>query len=147
MFSKECHSIINILSLFCHSTSNTSNEKTVLIMENLFCNRAITEKFDLKGSLRNRLVDPIRQSGEIVLMDENLMQSNTANSSSYCNVLICFTFSVMDKPVIYINSQQNRLEASNRKRCFIFREESSDGLFSVGWIGQQRTIARCWNNW
>lgn len=48
-------------------------------MENLFCDRNITEKFDLKGSLRNRMVNPNRQSGEIVLMDENLMQSIERN--------------------------------------------------------------------
>lgn len=61
-------------------------------MENLFCNREITEKFDLKGSLRNRMVDPNRQSGEIVLMDENLMQSNTADSFFYTHVLNLFAF-------------------------------------------------------
>lgn len=44
-------------------------------MENLFYNCEISAKFDLKGSERNRLVDPHAQSGEIVLLDENLIQS------------------------------------------------------------------------
>lgn len=44
-------------------------------MENLFHNCEISKKFDLKGSDRNRLVDPNAQSGEIVLLDENLIQS------------------------------------------------------------------------
>lgn len=47
-------------------------------MENLFCDRDISNKFDLKGSERNRMVDPTNQNnqnGEIVLLDENLIQS------------------------------------------------------------------------
>lgn len=45
-------------------------------MENLFYDYNIDNKFDLKGSLRNRLVDPNNQSGEeTVLLDENLIQS------------------------------------------------------------------------
>lgn len=45
-------------------------------MENLFYDYDIDNKFDLKGSLRNRLVDPNNQSGEeTVLLDENLIQS------------------------------------------------------------------------
>ncbi|XP_055538717.1 putative 1-phosphatidylinositol 3-phosphate 5-kinase isoform X2 [Wyeomyia smithii] len=65
----------------------TSVEKTVLVMENLFSNKDISDKFDLKGSLRNRMVDPNRQTGEIVLMDENLMQM------SWTNPLYIFTHS------------------------------------------------------
>lgn len=44
-------------------------------MEHLFVDREISNKFDLKGSERNRLVDPTNQTGEIVLLDENLVQS------------------------------------------------------------------------
>ena len=44
-------------------------------MENLFYGREISNKFDLKGSDRNRMVDPNSQTGEIVLMDENFIQS------------------------------------------------------------------------
>lgn len=45
-------------------------------MENLFYDCDIDSKFDLKGSLRNRLVDPNNQNGgETVLLDENLIQS------------------------------------------------------------------------
>lgn len=45
-------------------------------MENLFYDYEIDKKFDLKGSVRNRLVDPNNQSGEeTVLLDENLIQS------------------------------------------------------------------------
>lgn len=45
-------------------------------MENLFYDCDIDNKFDLKGSKRNRLVDTNNQSGEeTVLLDENLIQS------------------------------------------------------------------------
>lgn len=46
-----------------------------MVMENLFYGCNIENKFDLKGSERNRLVDPSNQQGEIVLLDENLVQS------------------------------------------------------------------------
>lgn len=45
-------------------------------MENLFYDCDIDRKFDLKGSKRNRLVDPNNLNGEeTVLLDENLIQS------------------------------------------------------------------------
>lgn len=51
-------------------------------MENLFYECQITNKFDLKGSDRNRLVDPSNQNGEIVLLDENLIQSKWSDPLS-----------------------------------------------------------------
>lgn len=50
-------------------------EKSFLVIENLFCDRKITNKYDLKGSERNRLVDPTSQTEETVLLDENLIKS------------------------------------------------------------------------
>jgi hypothetical protein len=46
-------------------------------MENLFYSRSVTYKFDLKGSVRNRMVNPnaADNDGEIVLLDENLLNS------------------------------------------------------------------------
>ncbi|XP_037956790.1 putative 1-phosphatidylinositol 3-phosphate 5-kinase [Teleopsis dalmanni] len=49
-------------------------EKTLLVMENLFYGCDIKSKFDLKGSERNRLVDPSNKTGETVLLDENFVQ-------------------------------------------------------------------------
>lgn len=49
-------------------------EKAVLVIENLFCDINIANKYDLKGSERNRLVDPTSQIGETVLLDENLIK-------------------------------------------------------------------------
>lgn len=51
-------------------------------MENLFYECDIKNKFDLKGSERNRLVDPTnQQQGDTVLLDENFVQSK--------NIQIC----------------------------------------------------------
>ncbi|WVQ85092.1 hypothetical protein IAT38_007256 [Cryptococcus sp. DSM 104549] len=45
----------------------------VLIMENLFYERRFTKIYDLKGSTRNRLIQPTGRVNE-VLLDENLME-------------------------------------------------------------------------
>lgn len=46
----------------------------VLVMENIYYNKVISDQFDLKGSLRNRMVET--SSGKsCVLLDENLIQS------------------------------------------------------------------------
>ncbi|KAG7205451.1 hypothetical protein KM043_007441 [Ampulex compressa] len=60
---------------FKNNTTNAALRTSVLVMENLFYNRSITDKFDLKGSVRNRLVNPdeTSQEGELVLLDENLL--------------------------------------------------------------------------
>ncbi|XP_032663167.1 1-phosphatidylinositol 3-phosphate 5-kinase isoform X1 [Odontomachus brunneus] len=60
---------------FKNNTTNAALRTSVLVMENLFYNRIITDKFDLKGSVRNRLVNPDEtcHEGELVLLDENLL--------------------------------------------------------------------------
>lgn len=62
---------------FKNNTTNAALRTSVLVMENLFYNRSITDKFDLKGSVRNRLVNPddTCHEGELVLLDENLLNS------------------------------------------------------------------------
>lgn len=49
-------------------------ERAVLVIENLFCDRKIDSKYDLKGSERNRLVDTTVQTCDSVLLDENLIK-------------------------------------------------------------------------
>ncbi|KAL1377600.1 hypothetical protein pipiens_016150, partial [Culex pipiens pipiens] len=44
-----------------------------------YCFFNTTNETSVLGSLRNRMVNPNRQSGEIVLMDENLMQMSWTN--------------------------------------------------------------------
>lgn len=60
---------------FKNNTTNAALRTSVLVMENLFYNRVITDKFDLKGSVRNRLVNPddTCHEGDLVLLDENLL--------------------------------------------------------------------------
>lgn len=61
--------------IYRSSTSNATFRSNLLVMENLFYGRTVRNKFDLKGSIRNRLVNPLEQGGEIVLLDENLINS------------------------------------------------------------------------
>ncbi|CAH0389172.1 unnamed protein product [Bemisia tabaci] len=68
-----------------HKNNVNSNQvkSNLLVMENLFYGRTITHKFDLKGSVRNRLVTlSSEQDGEIVLLDENFINM-TCNSPLY----------------------------------------------------------------
>ncbi|XP_023248602.1 1-phosphatidylinositol 3-phosphate 5-kinase [Copidosoma floridanum] len=60
---------------FKNNATGNALRTSVLVMENLFYNRTITGKFDLKGSVRNRHVNPdeIDHEGELVLLDENLL--------------------------------------------------------------------------
>lgn len=75
-------------------------------MENLFFNCEIAKKFDLKGSDRNRLVDPTNSNGEIVLLDENLIQSKKQQLLK----VVCFPkhfflyFSVLFRTSLHIGS-------------------------------------------
>lgn len=64
-----------IVGIYQIITSNVTHRSCFLVMENLFYNRNVSQKFDLKGSMRNRLVVPDNQEGEIVLLDENLLKS------------------------------------------------------------------------
>ncbi|XP_063222322.1 1-phosphatidylinositol 3-phosphate 5-kinase isoform X2 [Bacillus rossius redtenbacheri] len=63
--------------------SNATLRSILLVMENLFYGRTVTHKFDLKGSVRNRLANTtLQQEGEIVLLDENLLKM-TCDSPLY----------------------------------------------------------------
>lgn len=68
--------------IYRNATSNATFRSNLLVMENLFHGRSVKHKFDLKGSVRNRLVNPLEQEGEIVLLDENLINM-TCDSPLY----------------------------------------------------------------
>ncbi|XP_041118468.1 1-phosphatidylinositol 3-phosphate 5-kinase-like isoform X3 [Polyodon spathula] len=59
-----------------NSQNNTEKKLDLLVMENLFYGRKMSQVFDLKGSLRNRNVktDTGKESCEVVLLDENLLK-------------------------------------------------------------------------
>jgi 1-phosphatidylinositol-3-phosphate 5-kinase len=62
---------VKILGMFSVDIKNprgVTERVDFIVMEKLFNNRAITQTFDLKGSVRNRL----RPDGAVVLQDENL---------------------------------------------------------------------------
>lgn len=61
--------------VYTNTTTQSSSEYYFMVMKNLFHKRVISQRFDLKGSMRNRLVetdDP--NDTEHVLMDENLLR-------------------------------------------------------------------------
>ena len=61
---------------FRNTNTNSTLKCNLLVMENLFYKKNVSQKYDLKGSVRNRLVNPSLQGeGEIVYLDENLLQS------------------------------------------------------------------------
>uniref|UniRef100_A0A8C2J5T0 PIPK domain-containing protein n=1 Tax=Cyprinus carpio TaxID=7962 RepID=A0A8C2J5T0_CYPCA len=59
-----------------NSQNNTEKKLDLLVMENLFYGRKMAQVFDLKGSLRNRNVktEHVKESCEVVLLDENLLK-------------------------------------------------------------------------
>lgn len=61
---------------FKNSQTNAGSKMDILIMENLFYERTISQKFDLKGSIRNRLANVTgKEQEDLVLLDENLVNS------------------------------------------------------------------------
>lgn len=90
-------------------------EKTLLVMENLFYDCDIKNKFDLKGSERNRMVDPTDQQGEIVLLDENLVQMSWS------------------KPLYILSHSKAVLkDAINRDSTFLEKNQIMDYSLLVG---------------
>ena len=54
-------------------TGATQSKADLLVMENLFYDRAPTRIFDLKGSMRNRKIQSTGEQNE-VLLDENMVE-------------------------------------------------------------------------
>lgn len=61
--------------VYTSSPTQTGTEYYFMVMKNLFYKRNISQRFDLKGSVRNRLTDTSDPDNtEHVLMDENLLR-------------------------------------------------------------------------
>ncbi|XP_037912111.1 putative 1-phosphatidylinositol 3-phosphate 5-kinase isoform X2 [Hermetia illucens] len=90
-------------------------ERSLLVIENLFYDWDIKNKFDLKGSERNRLVNPENNDGEMVLLDENLIKMSWS------------------KP-LYIQSKSKTTlcEAINNDSSFLERNSIIDYSLLVG---------------
>ncbi|XP_050073335.1 putative 1-phosphatidylinositol 3-phosphate 5-kinase [Anopheles maculipalpis] len=116
--------IFGVFKITIKRKDNTTVENAVLVMENLFCGKDINEKYDLKGSDRNRLVDPNRQTGtERVLMDENFIQMSWNNP-------------------LYILSHSKTVlkEAITRDACFLERNEVMDYSLLVGLESSEKNL-------
>jgi len=58
-----------------NSKTGAAMKQDLLVMENLFYNRNVTQIYDLKGSARNRLVSTSgKRVEDLVLLDENLLK-------------------------------------------------------------------------
>ncbi|XP_014674475.1 PREDICTED: 1-phosphatidylinositol 3-phosphate 5-kinase-like [Priapulus caudatus] len=58
-----------------NTQNNTASKQDLLVMENLFYDRKVSQIFDLKGSIRNRLASTSGKiEGDLVLLDENLLK-------------------------------------------------------------------------
>ncbi|XP_052764126.1 1-phosphatidylinositol 3-phosphate 5-kinase-like isoform X2 [Mya arenaria] len=66
---------------FRNQQTNNAMKQDLLVMENLFYKRTISQTYDLKGSERNRLVKTARKPGkdEVVLLDENFLRGSVEN--------------------------------------------------------------------
>uniref|UniRef100_A0A182QYI4 1-phosphatidylinositol-3-phosphate 5-kinase n=1 Tax=Anopheles farauti TaxID=69004 RepID=A0A182QYI4_9DIPT len=116
--------IFGVFKITIKRKDNTTVESSVLVMENLFCGKEINEKYDLKGSDRNRLVDPNRQTGtERVLMDENFIQMSWTNP-------------------LYILSHSKTVlkEAITRDACFLERNEVMDYSLLIGLENNKKNL-------
>lgn len=99
--------------IYRNSNTNASLRTNLIVMENLFYNRKVTQKFDLKGSMRNRMVNPHNQDGEIVLLDENLLKSNlfTFLLRTFVKILI-FILVTCDSPLYILPHSKAVLTAA-----------------------------------
>lgn len=118
--------------IFKNNTTNVTLRTNLLVMENLFYNRTVVQKFDLKGSVRNRLVNPNDQTGEIVLLDENLLKS-TRLILGFKNKILRLLFSSSD---LWISSVrfatfQSCAYGGHSERYGIFIGAVRYGLFFV----------------
>jgi len=66
--------------VFKNTQTNAASKQDLLVMENLFYNRNVTRKFDLKGSERNRFISAAEaEMTDCVLLDENFMKIISEN--------------------------------------------------------------------
>lgn len=105
-----------------------------MVMENLFYGCDIDSKFDLKGSERNRLVDPTNQQGEIVLLDENLVQSMFSYQHSLSFVFNTLSIAVSWSKPLYVLSHSKTVlrDAIQRDSSFLERNGVMDYSLLVG---------------
>jgi 1-phosphatidylinositol-3-phosphate 5-kinase len=131
--------IVGIYQVIFKNNSNASLRTNLLVMENLFYNRTVSQKFDLKGSMRNRMVNPDNQEGEIVLLDENLLKSGFV-ALVFCDDLGRNSSDVRC-PTVHSATFQGRADGCDPERHRVFVRAVRHGLLAAGGVGlgEQRT--------
>ncbi|XP_065570926.1 1-phosphatidylinositol 3-phosphate 5-kinase-like [Artemia franciscana] len=67
-------------TVYKNNVTGLTSKQDLLVMENLFYKREISATYDLKGSVRNRMVPTAgRSAAELVMLDENLIQVTVDN--------------------------------------------------------------------
>ena len=72
--------IVGLYTVGYKTTNGGARRLDLVVMENLFHGHRIAESFDLKGSMRNRLVDP---SGNNVQVKSVFPESSTFSKSIF----------------------------------------------------------------
>lgn len=106
--------------VFKNDLTNVQSRSNLLVMENLFYGREVSHKFDLKGSIRNRLVNPCSEPrGEVVLLDENLLKSKFCLPSSLNSVSAVYFFAELSFLLLFwcSYSRQPAVCPPTRKIC------------------------------
>lgn len=108
--------IVGVYTILFRNVATNANCRTnLLVMENLFYNRTVTHKFDLKGSMRNRLVNPDDQDGEIVLLDENLLKRNLPTKFIHIPLMYFIIFRDMRVSPLHLPTFQSCFNSSYSK--------------------------------
>ena len=108
---------------FKNSVSGAGMNLEFLIMENLFYNRKVSKSYDLKGSVRNRLIKQDAGSQGIVGLDENFLQVSC------------------EKP-LYVNQQDKDIlnAAIKRDASFLASHHMMDYSLLVGICNEENAL-------
>ena len=118
--------LAKILGVFLVGYKNNitgqAKKSYVIVMENLLYGRQISQKFDLKGSLRNRLADT-KDKSEVVLLDQNMV-------------------TLLSENPLYVRPHAKRvlMEAISRDTSFLQTCQVMDYSLLVGMDEQQRCL-------
>eukprot|EP01113_Clastostelium_recurvatum_P021918 TRINITY_DN2601_c0_g1_i3.p1 TRINITY_DN2601_c0_g1~~TRINITY_DN2601_c0_g1_i3.p1 ORF type:complete len:2157 (+),score=555.75 TRINITY_DN2601_c0_g1_i3:83-6553(+) len=146
--------IYGVYSIRWKSSTGMSMKENLIVMENLFYNRNISQIYDLKGSLRGRLVR--NPNADAVLLDENLLQRSytdpicmpehgkTALGQAVWNdTAFLASLNVMDYSLLVgVDSQSKQLVVGiiDYMRCFTWDKQVEMWVKSSGIMGGRGKI-------
>ncbi|CBK21580.2 uncharacterized protein [Blastocystis hominis] len=144
--------LCKVFGIYQTTVIDSSNRKTVshYVMENLFYNQKIVDKFDLKGSSRNRYANEGCGSEENTLLDVNFMERRKGiplplheSSKKLLNIgilndtLFLYLIKVVDYSLLVgINEETHELVVGiiDYFRCYDVLKKIENGVKSVGMI-------------